>query len=83
MSHRCHVISGGKYPCHCLCYFVLVVRREGTYGGWKGLVGDVEHSSTWWKDLRKICRDLHESRWFDECVENESGKIEPDIYSIG
>lgn len=50
------------------------MRREGTYGGWKGLVGDVEHSSTWWKDLRKICRDLHESRWFDECVEWKEGR---------
>ncbi|KAH1198965.1 hypothetical protein GmHk_18G052429 [Glycine max] len=41
---------------------------ESRYGGWRGLEerGGGRNSSIWWRDLRRVCGEESEDKWFDK-----------------
>jgi len=47
---------------------------ESKYGSWRGLIGKSnQYMSTWWKDLREVCGEGENGRWFDQNVEWKVG----------
>ena len=44
--------------------------------GWRGLMIEGVHtsSSTWWRDLCRVCGGQNKSLWFNECVEWKVGR---------